>query len=96
MEVSRVKPRFLACSDAELSLNEVYSVDQLRDGMFDMEAGVHLQEDEFAGAWRHEEFHDTRTAVLGYFPDADGCRKEFFPKLGGHARPTVAESLGEF
>ena len=44
-----VEVRLVAAGDPELLLDQVDAVDQLGDRVFDLQAGVHLQEEEVAG-----------------------------------------------
>ncbi len=81
-----------AVGDMQLQLDEVQPCGGLGDGVLDLQAGVHLEEEEVAGLVGHE-LDGARTGV------ADGLRRQprGIEKLGAHAlrsgRPAAREPL---
>ena len=68
-EVFLLERQWFPGSHAELELHQVHTVDELSDGVFHLQAGVHLHEEELIGLGVYDELHCPSTCVT----NSTGC-----------------------
>ena len=78
-----IATEMLACSDLDLLLHEIASVDLLGDGVLDLDAGVHFHEVEIP-VIVYEILDGAGVCVADALTKADRCLSHFFAKLGRH------------
>ena len=85
LDVALVEAEFFAVGDADLLFDQVDARDFFGDGMFDLNAGVHL--DEVVISLRiDEELNGAGVLVISGFGGADGRFTHFFTQIGRQKR----------
>ena len=85
LNVLLVVPEILAGGDANLFLHDVDPRDLLRDGMFDLDPGVHLNEEKLAGGIE-QKFDGSGVHIPNRFGPLDRRLAHFLADIVGESR----------